>query len=208
MQVVPVYYAMFTTASVASVGLVFREFQCLSSVRDAVIFGTGVLMAAGGVFLVQLKRDSAEEEKKEDDDKSTARALDVIMGLEDDLTLGNNRAECEEEEHPIRRGSMQSGNVDLKFEEWEDGDWEERGAASTLAALRNDHHRDIDELQQPPCLGPEPPNGRMHLREDELISTRTRAHAHTYAVAHEAKHSERAWRVHVRAFTRTWMHVR
>jgi drug/metabolite transporter (DMT)-like permease len=54
-QVVPTYYALFTTLSVASVGWVFREFECLTVARDAGLFVAGILLAICGVSLVQVR---------------------------------------------------------------------------------------------------------------------------------------------------------
>lgn len=69
-QVVPVYYAMFTTASVGSVGFVFREFQCIYTVAQAIVFGFGVLLAVVGVCLVQLQFKDASEVDEEDAGKN------------------------------------------------------------------------------------------------------------------------------------------
>ena len=57
-QVVPTYYALFTTLSVVSVGWVFREFDCFRQGRDAGLFFAGIVFAIGGVALVQVPRAS------------------------------------------------------------------------------------------------------------------------------------------------------
>jgi drug/metabolite transporter (DMT)-like permease len=53
-QVVPTYYALFTALSVSSVGLVFREFDCLTEAKDASLFVLGIVLAIWGVSLVQV----------------------------------------------------------------------------------------------------------------------------------------------------------
>jgi drug/metabolite transporter (DMT)-like permease len=53
-QVVPTYYALFTALSVSSVGLVFREFDCLTDAKDASLFVAGIVLAILGVSLVQV----------------------------------------------------------------------------------------------------------------------------------------------------------
>jgi drug/metabolite transporter (DMT)-like permease len=53
-QVVPTYYALFTALSVSSVGLVFREFDCLTEAKDASLFVAGIVLAICGVSLVQV----------------------------------------------------------------------------------------------------------------------------------------------------------
>jgi drug/metabolite transporter (DMT)-like permease len=65
-QVIPVYYAMFTTASVGSVGFVFREFSCMNTVGQAVVFVIGIILAVAGVCLVQFQFKDAAEGEDED----------------------------------------------------------------------------------------------------------------------------------------------
>jgi len=51
-QVVPVYFALFTTAGVGSAAWVYHEFQCLENPAQGVLFVFGILVAVVGVFLV------------------------------------------------------------------------------------------------------------------------------------------------------------
>ena len=51
-QVVPVYFALFTTAGVGSAAWVYQEFQCLRDTNQAVGFFVGISIAIVGVFLV------------------------------------------------------------------------------------------------------------------------------------------------------------
>ena len=54
-QVVPTYYALFTSMSVASVGWVFREFECFEGGQNAGLFVAGIFLAIIGVALVQVR---------------------------------------------------------------------------------------------------------------------------------------------------------
>ena len=51
-QVVPVYFALFTTAGVGSAAWVYQEFQCLGDANQGVGFFIGIAIAIAGVFLV------------------------------------------------------------------------------------------------------------------------------------------------------------
>jgi hypothetical protein len=72
-----VYYAMFTAVSVGSVGFVFREFSCFDSAQSAGIFCGGLVLAAGGVFLVQLKARGSEDAAESADDKHSRSEADA-----------------------------------------------------------------------------------------------------------------------------------
>lgn len=52
-QVVPTYFALFTTCSVASVAWVYREFDCLLDLKKSLLFMLGIVLAVSGVCLVQ-----------------------------------------------------------------------------------------------------------------------------------------------------------
>lgn len=52
-QVVPTYYALFTTTSVASAAFVYKEFSCMADPLQTGLFVFGIVVAMFGVFLVQ-----------------------------------------------------------------------------------------------------------------------------------------------------------
>ena len=51
-QVVPIYFALFTTAGVGSAAWVYQEFQCFLDARQGVLFMVGIGVAILGVFFV------------------------------------------------------------------------------------------------------------------------------------------------------------
>ena len=78
-QVVPVYFALFTTAGVGSAAWVYYEFQCLADARQAVLFFMGILIAIMGVFLVSTGGTSKVQ---------PADAQDVAMRKKGDVEMG------------------------------------------------------------------------------------------------------------------------
>ena len=72
-QVVPVYFALFTTAGVGSAAWVYQEFQCLADANQALGFFIGISIAILGVFLVSQgggsRKVSPEAAYVDDDEK-------------------------------------------------------------------------------------------------------------------------------------------
>jgi len=97
-QVVPVYYAMFTTASVGSVGFVFREFSCMNTVGQAVVFSIGIILAVAGVCLVQFQFNAAEGEEEDVGKNGNANEED-----EDE-----EESRCDGPQNPVRRSKAGS----------------------------------------------------------------------------------------------------
>eukprot|EP00292_Cryptomonas_paramecium_P033511 CAMPEP_0113709998 /NCGR_PEP_ID=MMETSP0038_2-20120614/29901_1 /TAXON_ID=2898 /ORGANISM="Cryptomonas paramecium" /LENGTH=344 /DNA_ID=CAMNT_0000635983 /DNA_START=281 /DNA_END=1312 /DNA_ORIENTATION=- /assembly_acc=CAM_ASM_000170 len=83
-KVVPTYYAFFTTLSVLSVGLVFREFDCFRGAQDAGLFAAGVFLAILGVSLVQIHSCPADNKVAPDSgDKDGEKAVECGKEVED-----------------------------------------------------------------------------------------------------------------------------
>jgi len=82
-QVVPTYYSLFTTVSVASTAFVYREFSCMVDGVYTALFVLGIAMAMTGVFLVQWgqKDDIIEAQFSRQNSASNKVCDDVEQGM-------------------------------------------------------------------------------------------------------------------------------
>lgn len=96
-QVVPVYFALFTTAGVGSAAWVYQEFQCLADANQAVGFFIGIIVAIFGVFLVS--QGSSRKVSP-----SPAAAYADYADKEPDVEQGQRQHVAEEHEAPASDG--------------------------------------------------------------------------------------------------------
>lgn len=107
--VVPTYYAMFTVASVASVALVYREFDCMTELGPSLAFGFGIMLTVVGVGLLQTGKSDVvrlQEEMDQEDEMGANVDVSGIVSRHEARYKQNHRMPPIQEENTRGSGSQ------------------------------------------------------------------------------------------------------
>lgn len=105
-QVVPCYFALFTTAAVGAAAWVYHEFKCIVDPIHGVMFFVGILIATIGVFLVssggkqRVLPVDVQLDQQTADDKQSTTVCDIEEGLGD---FGDDEAVATTKDESVRK---------------------------------------------------------------------------------------------------------